>query len=316
MRTPLVSVVVPTFDRPDSITQAVASIRAQTYRPLELVVVDDCSPEPIEAAVRDLDLSAFEGVNFLRHERNRGASAARTTGIEAADGAFVAFMDDDDQWVDRKLEMQVNALTEAGPSAGVAYTGMRIVDKSGATIRTHRPTESGDLTQTLLCRNVVGSYSTALVRIAAIEDVGPPDERFPSWQDMEWWIRLSRDWEFVAVPDPLAVITQDDDHTQISDDFEAMVRESYPLFLEKFRPLAAEYGRLFERKMRGWAAFRVGGYNALRTGNVRAGRRYLFRAVRWYPFEPTFWLYLGVSLGGQPGYRLATTVKRRLFDQA
>jgi len=310
----LVSVVIPTYGRPDSVVGAVETVREQTYEPIELVVVDDCSSDPIEPRVRDMDLDRFAAVHVRRHDENRGAPAARATGMEVGNGDFIAFLDDDDRWVAEKLANQVAALREAGPEAVVAYTGMRIVDGDSGTVRTHKPAASGDLTKTLLCRNVVGSYSTVLVRREAVDAVGSPDERFPAWQDLEWYVRLSQHGEFVVVSEPMAINTQAGAHNQLSDDFEAIATEAYPLFLKKFRPLAAEYGSLFERKMLGWAAFRVGGYNALRTGHYGAARQFLLRAVLTYPLEPTFWLYLAVSLTGRPGHRFATAVKRRLFD--
>lgn len=310
----LVSVVIPSYGRPEMVTGAVETVREQTYDPVELVVVDDCSPEPIEPQVRALESGALRAVRVIRHEKNQGAAAARATGIEAATGEFIAFLDDDDRWSQAKLQKQVEALQEWGPDAGVAYTGMRYVDADGETIREHVPTESGDLTKTLLCRNVVGSYSTVLVRAAAIEAVGLPDQRFPSWQDMEWYVRLSQDWAFVAVDEPLTVIYQASDHEQISDDFSTIRDDSYPLFVEKYRPLAAEYGWRFERKMLAWAAFRVGGYNALRTEHFADARRFLLRAVRLYPLELKFWLYLVVALGGNPMFTASKRVKRALLD--
>lgn len=314
MSAPLVSVVIPTYGRPEDMTSAVATARDQTYDSVELVIVDDCSPDPIEPRVQELDLSAFERVRCLRHEENQGAAAARSTGIEDAEGEFVAFLDDDDRWVESKLARQVDALQGCGPETGVAYSGMRIVDSDDETIRVQSPTKSGDLTKTLLCRNVVGSYSTVMVRREAIEDTGLPDERFPSWQDMEWYVRLSQNWDFVAIPAPLTIIYQADDHEQISDDFEAIESQSYELFVQKFRPVAAEYGPMFERKMLAWADFRVGGYNALRTGNFDAARTYLYRAVTRYPFEPKFWVYLSIALAGEPTYERAKSLKRAVLD--
>lgn len=310
----LVSVVVPTYGRPESIVEAVSSVREQTYERVELVVVDDHSPDPVEPRVRSLNLDRFEAVQCIRHDENRGAPAARRTGIEAASGRYVAFLDDDDAWEPDKLERQIGALESAGADAGVAYCGMRVVDGSGETIRTQVADVSGDVTKTLLCRNVVGSYTNVLVRAAAIDDVGPPNEDFPTWQDLEWYVRLSTAWEFVAVPEPLSIVTQEDDRDHISDDYQAIRSETYPLFVEKFRPLAAEYGPLFERKMLGWAAFRVGAYNALRTGHYRDARRLLARAVVKWPFEPAFWLYLGVAIGGNRIHRVATGVKRALTE--
>lgn len=314
MADPLVSVVVPAYGRPEKVAEAVRTVENQTYDRLELVVVDDCSPTPIEPRLRELDLASLERFEVHRHEENRGAVAARRTGIDRASGEFVAFLDDDDRWEAEKIRAQVEAIQHSGADAGVAYTGMRVVDEDGDTVRTHVPEQSGDLTRTLLCRNVVGSYSTVLVSRAAIEDTGLPDDRFPTWQDLEWYIRLSENWDFVAVDRPLAVIFQSEGHDQMSDDYRTIRDETYPLFLETFTPLASRYGAVFERKMRSWAAFRVGGYNALRTGNFADARRFLLRAVWLYPFEPKFWLYLAVALGGQRTHVAATRLKRALFD--
>lgn len=314
MTDPLVSVVIPSYGRPEMVSGAVETVRDQTYEPIELIVVDDCSPDPIEPQVREMDLDGFQDVRVIRHEENQGAAAARATGIEAAAGEFIAFLDDDDRWTAEKLRKQVAALQEWGSEAGVAYTGMRYVDEDGETKREHVPTESGDLTKTLLCRNVVGSYSTVLVRAAAIEEVGLPDSQFPSWQDLEWYVRLSQNWAFVAVDEPLTIIYQASDHEQISDDFTTIRDESYPLFLQKYRSLAAEYGWVFERKMLAWAAFRVGAYNALRTGHFADARRFLLRAVRLYPLEFTFWMYLVVALGGRPLYTVSKRFKRAFVD--
>lgn len=314
MSDPLVSVVVPAYGRPEKMTDAVRTVGDQTYEPIELIVVDDCSPTPIEPHLDGLDLPSLQRVEVYRHDENRGAAGARRTGIEESVGEFVAFLDDDDRWRETKIETQVEAIEGSDSNVGISYTGMRVVDESGDTVRTHVPNQSGNLTRTLLCRNVVGSYSTVLVKRTAIEDAGLPDERFPTWQDLEWYIRLSENWEFVAVAEPLAIIFQSESHDQMSDDFRAIRDETYPLFVESFRPLAAEYGTFFERKMRAWAAFRVGGYNALRTGNFREARRFLLRAVSLYPLEVKFWIYLGVSLGGARTYEAATRIRRRLLS--
>lgn len=310
MHTPLVSVVIPSYDRPARLRDAVETVKNQTHDRIELIVVDDCSPEPVEPRIEELDLGRFKRVQCLRHDENRGAAEARCTGIEAAEGEFIAFLDDDDRWDERKIQAQVDAIREWGEDAGVAYTGMRVVNEHDEAMRKHTPELSGDITRTLLCRNVVGSYSRVLVRRNTVEDVGYPDVTFPSWQDLEWWIRLSTDWEFVAVPEPLTIVYQANEHDQISDDFETLVEQTYPRFLEKYRPLASEFGRLFEQKMRAWTAFRVGGYNALRLGRFSEARRHLLTAVWRYPLERVFWVYLLVALTGKSGYEAAKKIKR------
>ena len=108
----LVSVVIPTFERADRVCLAVASALAQTMGDLEVIVVDDCSSDD---TVTRLEALRDPRVRVLRHETNRGGNAARATGIAAATGEWVAFLDSDDTWAANKLERQLARLASCGP---------------------------------------------------------------------------------------------------------------------------------------------------------------------------------------------------------
>ncbi len=302
-RRPLVSVVVTTHNRPSYLRDAVRSVVEQTYDRIELVVVDDCSDVPAIEAIEAIDLETLSGFEYVRHETNRGANAARNTGVEASSGEYVAFLDDDDRWLPEKIDRQVQAFTTAEGDVGVVYTGIKTVraDSEGVEIP---PAIDGDPTKALLCRNVIGSMSVVMVRADLARAVAF-DESFPAWADLEWFIRLSQRASFVRVPEPL-VVYEFTSHDRLSDNFEKK-RESYERFLERFDDVAAEYGPLFRRKMNAWAAFRVGS-SALYTGNYDHARRFLFTAVSLYPFEPRFLKYWLASLGGRPTHRLARRV--------
>jgi len=297
---PLVSVVVTTYNRPSYLERAVESVREQTYDPVELVVVDDHSDEPASRVFARLDLDGLHDMTFERHERNQGANAARNTGIDAATGKFVAFLDDDDRWRPEKIERQVAAAT---PEVGVVYTGIEAT--RGETSSVHIPPEvPGDITKRLLCENVVGTLSTVMVRTETARAV-PLDERFLAWADLEWYVNLSTETTFRRVPEPL-VIYEFDSHHRLSDDYEKK-RRGYELFVDEFEPLAAEYGRLFGRKFRGWAAFRIGS-TALDCERYGEARRHLGRAMAEYPFERRFAAYFAAALGGRPSHEVARLV--------
>ena len=110
---PLVSVIIPTYNRADLVRQALASVKAQTYRDFEIVVVDDGGTDGTCEA-----LSAWREIRVLRHAHRRGVSAARNTGIDAARGEWLAFLDSDDLWLPDKLARQIFWL-EGSP--GVAH---------------------------------------------------------------------------------------------------------------------------------------------------------------------------------------------------
>jgi len=100
---PLVSVVIPTYKRPDFLIRAAHSAIAQTFTDLEIIAIDDCSPVDYNDALMRLSDKRFR---YIRLDSNRGAAAARNIGLENARGRFVAFLDDDDWWYPQKLEQQ------------------------------------------------------------------------------------------------------------------------------------------------------------------------------------------------------------------
>lgn len=200
-----VSVVIPSYHRRDAVSRALWSVFAQTHRPTEIIVVDDGSHDGTVEMLRSMR-SPIPLV-VLAHERNRGGSAARNTGIAAARGDWIAFLDSDDVWCLEKLERQLDALLRAGPMYGVAYCGIRRVDGSGRIIGVGRPTASGNLFEALLGRNIVGSTSTVIVRRDLLEQVGGFDESLRSCQDWELWLRLAKVTRFAVVRDPLVDYT-------------------------------------------------------------------------------------------------------------
>src|SRR5215204_6521228 len=101
---PLVSVVIPVYNRPELLVRSLRSAANQTIRDLEILVVDDGSTVDIRPSLSKLD---DPRIRILQHPSRRGASSARNTGIDAARGQYVAFLDSDDYWRDRKLERQL-----------------------------------------------------------------------------------------------------------------------------------------------------------------------------------------------------------------
>lgn len=303
---PTVSVVITTYNRPTYLPDAVTTVADQTYDPVELIIVDDASQIPASELVSadDYEFSAFE---IIRHDENRGPNAARNTGVSAATGEYIAFLDDDDRWLPEKLERQVERFEAADGSLGVVSTGWTRV-RNGTTEEIWLPPEiGGDVTRALLCRNVVGTQSAVMVRASVAKRV-PLDERFPRWADQEWYVSLSTECSFDRIREPL-VVHEFETHNRITDDTTKLF-EAHRLFVEKYRPLAAEYGAVMKRKMRGWADFRVG-KPLLRMGEYKMARHFLLNAVRWYPLESKFYAYAGASLGGRWTHSAARSLNEK-----
>ena len=113
----LVSVIVPTYFRNEHVQDAIESAIGQSYDPVEIIVVDDSGERHAEAVVTDYDVS------YIPHDTNEGVEEARNTGVDAASGEYIQFLDDDDVLFEDKLERQVNLL-ESNPDVRVAYGGI------------------------------------------------------------------------------------------------------------------------------------------------------------------------------------------------
>ena len=123
---PAVSVVLPAYNRADSIRLAIDSVLRQSFTDFELIIVDDASTDGTRAVAEAV---ADPRVRVIAHPANRGASAARNSGVAAARAPFVAFQDSDDEWLPRKLEKQMARLLAPGAGYVAAYCGMRILDE-------------------------------------------------------------------------------------------------------------------------------------------------------------------------------------------
>jgi glycosyltransferase involved in cell wall biosynthesis len=201
---PLISVVVPTRDRPEQLRRAVAAILGQTYRgPIECLVVFDQSDPDLPWP----ELPEGRRLVLLRNDRAPGLAGARNSGILAAGGELVAFCDDDDEWLPEKLARQVGRLL-ATPSAAVSTTGILVRYQDRTTTRL-APTILVTHRQLLRSRLTELHPSTVLARRQRLlDDIGLVDEQIPGSyaEDYEWLLRASRRGPVLAVPEPLAVI--------------------------------------------------------------------------------------------------------------
>lgn len=303
---PLVSVVIPTYGRNESLVGAVESVIEQTYSNVELFIVDDGSAVPVAETMSDVEFDPLRSVTFIRHQSNRGANAARNSGIRAATGTYVAFLDDDDRWDETKISKQVEAFDASGPEVGVVYAGLRAESPRGTTVS--NPSAEGDVVKDLLTGETFGQFSSIMVRSDVIEDAGLPDERFPAWQDREWFFRLAQHCHFKPVPETLTYR-----HTgrsdSISSNFEQKRDVAYPLFVEKHYPFARDHGRYYARSFLA-SLRRTLGRSAVRAGRYRQARRYFLLAFLANPLYRPVHPHLVASLGGKWTYESAAFLRR------
>ena len=202
---PLVSVVIPTYKRPELVKRAVKSVLNQTYENTEIIVVND-SPETDISEIEQID----ERVQLINHQENKGACEARNTGIENAKGKYIGLLDDDDEYLPDKLEKQVKQFQELGEEYGLVYGGVELVENGevvGEKIRSGRKIFSrkrrGQVYKELLRGNMIPS-PTVLVRKEAFEKAGLFDPGFESAQDLDMWIRIAKHYKIGKLDEAIA----------------------------------------------------------------------------------------------------------------
>jgi glycosyltransferase involved in cell wall biosynthesis len=281
------------------LAEALESINRQSHDRIEVVVVDDSTDSVPRSRVAEI-LGNVERV-VVRRGPGEGAAAARNIGIRVATGDYLAFLDDDDRWLESKVEQQVALLREAGPEVGVVYTGQRAVDGRGRTLDLRTPRTRGDVTEALLRGAKMTPFSAVLVRASLIDEVGLLDEQLPVWEDLDWYIRLSRHCRVESIPAPLT-IRRMGDHDQLTDRFETIRDVAFPRFVAKHRALAASFGPDCERAMVASRLLDVA-HASLETGRYREALRLLTGVIRRTPRSGRAYLYLLAALAGPVSYR-------------
>jgi glycosyltransferase involved in cell wall biosynthesis len=204
-KAPLVSVILPVFDRAASVGRAIESVLSQTWDDLELLIVDDGSTDGTEAL-----LERYRGSVTVIRQSNQGAYAARNLALRHARGSLIAFIDSDDAWLPRKLERQVPLMR---PEIGLVYGDIDIVTapqddapRIGHTgfgrVRPHR----GRVLKRFTEANFVPTC-TALVRRSALEEIGGFLQHSRLSADYLAWFRIAKRHAFDFVPAPVAVYT-------------------------------------------------------------------------------------------------------------
>ena len=186
MTAPLVSVVIPTKDRPEWLYEAVSSVLSQELQDLEVIVSDDGSRTPAETPLPSSD----SRLRFVRVENSTGVSRARNRGLNAARGRYVAFLDDDDVWGPKKLERQVRALQRS--DAQWACSGAILFDRASRALGIALPGAPDAVVERLRQHNLVpGGCSNTLVSRELVKTVGGFDPQMSTLADWDYWLRLA-----------------------------------------------------------------------------------------------------------------------------
>src|SRR3989344_3645191 len=192
---PKVSVIIPTHNRPELLKRAVNSVLSQTYTDLEIVVVDDGLEKRADETVNNFDDSRLK---YIQHSEEKGGSVARNTGIKSASGEFIAFLDDDDEWVPYKLATQMAQFESTPHDVGFCFSAVENVYSDRKYVTTV-PSGIGDYHELALSYFKSLLTVTLVVKKYVFEELGVFDEQFPSHQEADLMIRVTEKFKGLGI---------------------------------------------------------------------------------------------------------------------
>ena len=192
----LVSVIIPVYNRENTILRAIKSVLNQTYENIEVIVIDDCSSDNTETLILKY-YNDNSKVYYEKLKRNSGACVARNRGIEVSNGKYIAFLDSDDIFLENKIEIQVKAITET-PCDLCATAYDRIGEKGTKRINIKKCNGENLYRELLYCNFI--TTGTLMGKRECFEKI-KFDERLPRYQDWDLVLRLCRAYKFVLMTD-------------------------------------------------------------------------------------------------------------------
>lgn len=182
----MVSVVITTKNRLESLKKAIHSVISQDYPNYEVIIVNDCSNDGTEKFLASLNIENIKVINLKKGE-STGGNYARNIGIRSSLGKYIALLDDDDVWYSNKISLQLKLLEESSDSA-FAYCGIkRVIDKH--LFIEKYPQQAGDLSK-IIFEEMICLTSTFFCEKQLLETAGLFDENLTHWQDYELCMRL------------------------------------------------------------------------------------------------------------------------------
>ena len=208
---PIVSIIIPTYNRARLLGRAIDSVLAQTFTDFELIIVDDGSVDNTRQLVLDY---ADQRIRYVWHERNQGQNAALNSGVLAAGGKYVAFLDSDDEWLPEFLGKVLHVF-EKDNNLGAVYTRAGSIQPDGTLKGSYAFHLQGYIYREALAQGYVSHMITIVVKRECFDRIGLFDLDFVVCQDNEFCLRLAKEYCLGLVPEALAIIHTDSSEVRL-----------------------------------------------------------------------------------------------------
>ena len=291
---PKLSVIIPTYNRAEFLRTAIESALNQTFNDIEIIVSDDKSTDYTREVVESFE---DERIKYVRNEGNKGPSATRNTAILASEGEYIAFLDDDDEWLPDKLQRQVEVLDKSQPNICGVYSNRLFIDKKSSKVLSDNPGTDqlkGNLLYQLMIKSPIHT-STVVIRKRCLDEIGLFDETISYMEDRDLWIRLSIKWDFEYISTPLTkAYVHGFAHLSRNLEGQTAGRER----------LLERYHHLLKQNRKSWGALYLClGTQYCQLKQMKKGRKNIVQGIIKYPFSKIAYFHLFSSFFGPSNYQ-------------
>jgi len=302
--TPEVSVIIPTYNRANLLSDAINSILVQTYQNLEIIIVDDGSTDNTKDLVSEFIQKSGKKIRYI-HQDNAGPAAACNNGIRNSKGRLISFLDSDDLWLPIFLETMVSELKKS--QAGMAYCGMFNYDgdiKELSFRGNFQSLAEGNLYKKFVFRRGHIYRGSTITKKECFKKVGLFDENLRRNEDREFIYRFSKFYDFKAVRQPLVIIrlhgktNPKDFHDHISYHEQIMKYDTY--LVEKILNDKENHVKffMFEKRIKS-RFFYVWGKSFYGKGKLKDAKEYLWESIKIFPFNWRSWIIFVLCIIGR-----------------
>ena len=294
----LVSVIIPTYNRKDFLIKALDSVLNQTYANIEVLIIDDASTDDTKNSILKYNDNR---IKYFKNPTNLHAAESRNIGIKKSSGELIAFLDDDDIWLNDKIEKQVKLFKDN--DIGIVYCGIKLIFESYDLSYNTKPNLKGKVYKKMLINNYIGATPCVMASKEALVSVANDqnkyfDSSFPAREEYDLWIRISKKWKVDYLEEPLVKQFYRNTIDRISTDINNYIN-AINLLNKKYEIDVNKLLSSKEKKERLVAQNFFLAAQAIKISNSKLAQKFYLKAFKTNKQIKTLIIYLACFLGSK-----------------
>lgn len=279
-KTPIVSVIIPTYNRANLLSRAIKSALSQTFQDFELIIVDDGSTDNTKEVVEKFK-KKDNRVKYIWQENSGGPASPKNKGIKASKGEYIAFLDDDDEWFPEKIEKQLEIFENSkDKNIGIVACNALDVFEDSKTIKEYKIKETKEEKYLPMILNgcLIHSSSSVVVKKNIFKKVGYFDKKLKTADDYDMWIKILSKYNFDFYPHPLFKYYIHGKNISFNESI-SLKKEQKCIILKKHKDLYDKYPKIYSNKLR------YIGNRYIMLGKKRKARKILIKSIKNNPLN-------------------------------